>query len=792
MFSSLGSRLLVLLVALTGAALLASTFAALRAANANVTSLLTEELSVRAQVAEYAMAQRAETLRAQVEVVTADFGFKAAMATNDRATILSALANQGERLDADLAMLLDADGTITLSSISLDRLPVSLGGRLGGLRLTSFAALELLAGEPYLLAVSPVLVPDLAGWLVIGNRQGSEALMSLAQLVGAELLLGTSPELVNPSASNVIGSSFGIPADGAPSSTLGSAAARTDGASNQRLLSQSVELEALTADDGLHLSVLLSLDEALKDYDPLRLQLVLIGSVALLLAALLAAFAARWLTSPIRSMVASAQRIAEGDYTHEVQVRTGTEIDTLGEALSVMQATVAEREARIQYQAEHDVLTGLPNLNRAVWFFNQAREAVGESADLAIVLVEVLDLAALRDLYGSDFSQQVLRELAQRLAQLVSEQDLAARIADRQILLAVRHWPSHQAQVLEVQLQALVDEPMEIDGIPVTVELAAGAAVSPTHGRLFDELLRRSQLALEDAISRKLRLAIYNDGDDETHLRKIQIANRLPMAIEQGAFELYYQPKYRLSEHRIVGVEALIRWDDHELGTVYPDEFILVAEQTGAITELSRWVLAQAIADQQQWRQRGISVQASINVSGIDVLHTGFINDLLTTVVQSQLPMEAIVLEVTETAMMTDVDAARSNLQLVESMGMRISIDDYGTGFSSLAQLRSLPVRELKLDKSLIDGIEATPEDRFIVQSTIEMAHLLGLEVVAEGIETEASVAVLAELGCDLVQGYLLAKPMPASAFTDFLANASVNTAHLRAAAGLKEANCVS
>jgi EAL domain-containing protein (putative c-di-GMP-specific phosphodiesterase class I) len=315
----------------------------------------------------------------------------------------------------------------------------------------------------------------------------------------------------------------------------------------------------------------------------------------------------------------------------------------------------------------------------------------------------------------------------------------------------------------------------------VRAELRFGFAFSPAHGVDFDDLQRRAQLALSDARQRGERHGVYTIGQDERHLRQIRIANRLRPAIAEGAFHLQYQPKYDLRSLRVTGAEALLRWKDRELGTVYPDEFILVAEQTGIITELSGWVLEQVLEDQRAWRSAGLSISASVNLSGVDVLNGDFVDGVVERIGAAGLPVDAVVLEVTETAMMADVELARSNMERLERLGMRISIDDYGTGFSSLAQLRTLPVRELKLDRSLVATIADEEGDRLIVQSTIDMAHHLGLEVVAEGVEGGAVLRMLGAMGCDLVQGYLLARPMSALALTAYLARESGNTAHMAA-----------
>jgi diguanylate cyclase (GGDEF)-like protein len=763
---SLGSRLLLLFVSLVGAALLASTIAALTAANANVRALLREDLEVRSRIASLALERQGEALRERVAVVTADFGFKAAAATQERDTILSALANHGERLDADLAMWLNPAGDIVLSSAPVQTLPPSLGKLISSGTPRAAATLEAVAATPYLLAVSPVLAPALTGWLVIGVALDASALDELSQLAGAAITLA-----------NGAGGSATLLRSTLPDLDVN---ADTAAALEERpgWLDTSLPLgrgDALT----LHVSV--SVDDALEDFDPLRAQLVAIAVAALVLAAVLAFLASRWLTRPIRAMVGNARQIADGDYTQKTDVRTGTELDTLSEALSFMQSTVAEREARIQYQAQHDLLTQLPNRNYMYSLYRRFLRDNPQRADFAIALIELENLTQLRDLYGSAFCDVVLREASRRISDSLRRGDIAGRVADQQILLFLQGLRSEGLAGLLQKVDELTAAPFDVEGIPVRAELRFGFAFSPAHGVDFDDLQRRAQLALSDARQRGERHGVYTIGQDERHLRQIRIANRLRPAIAEGAFHLQYQPKYDLRSLRVTGAEALLRWQDRELGTVYPDEFILVAEQTGIVTELSAWVLEQVLEDQRAWRSAGLSISASVNLSGVDVLNGEFVDGVVERIGAAGLPVDAVVLEVTETAMMADVELARSNMQRLERLGMRISIDDYGTGFSSLAQLRTLPVRELKLDRSLVATIADEEGDRLIVQSTIDMAHHLGLEVVAEGVEGGAVLRSLAAMGCDLLQGYLLARPMSALALTAYLSREPGTTAHIAA-----------
>ncbi|MDP5054257.1 MAG: EAL domain-containing protein [Congregibacter sp.] len=772
--ASLAGRLLALLVGLLGAALLASTVASLRAANANVTALVTDELEVRDRITRFALAQGAESLKERVDVVTADFAFKAAVASSDRGTVLSALANHGERLNADLAMLLDSNGAIKLTSADLPEVPVSILNRVSATASGSSTLLEVLGGRPYQVVVSPVLAPALIGWLVIGDELDEQMLSELAQLSNADISLiisgqtSTMPRLVSTLdfASEI--------------AQLDVAAASRD-LSERGWLSRPMALTSSAPTDAAQVSLLLSLslDEALADYKPLRLQLVVIAVIALVLAILLALAASRWITRPVTAMVTAAKRIANGEYSYKLELDSGTELDTLAQALSVMQDTVAERESRIQHQAQHDLLTQLPNRNYLYTLYQRYLLENPARATFGIALMELENIGQVRDLYGSAFSDRVLQSAAQRVTQSLRRGDMAGRVGDQQILLFLQEISVEELGPVLEKIQEQSSQPLIVDGVPVRPELRLGFAFSPAHGMDFDDLQRRAQLALTWARTHGQTHATYALGQDESHLRQIRIANRLQEAVKENAFHLLYQPKFCIQTRRVNSAEALIRWEDKELGRVFPDEFITIAEQTGIISKLSEWVVARVIADQQRLQKDAVDLAVSINLSGIDIVQDGFVDRILMDVQDAGLPIDAVVLEVTETAMMADPDAAKRNMKRVEKLGMRISIDDYGTGFSSLAQLRSLPVRELKLDRSLIENIDKELGDRLIVRSTIDMAHHLGLEVVAEGVETAAILALLRDMGCDVIQGYLLAKPISFDALGEFVKQEGLNIAHI-------------
>ncbi|KGE02658.1 putative bifunctional diguanylate cyclase/phosphodiesterase [Pseudohaliea rubra] len=755
MRTSFRARLLLLLLALLAATLLATTLAALRAANDNAESLLRGELATVERVFLQLLLREREQLRERGAVLVQDFGFKEAIASGDRRTMASALANHADRVDADLAVLLEPEGGVIMSTHELAPVLAALQGRVTGAD-SARSVRFVLDGQVFDAVLLPVEAPDLIGWIGVGRLVDNNLLLELRGLTGADIVLFAD-------GSSALAT---LPPDLAPAGA-GAASLATE-LREARWLTRSVPL-ATDAGGTAEALLTVSLEAALADFRRLRLQLVAIGALALLLAGLIALFAARSVTRPIRKLARFAERISDGDYSTRTEIATGTEFDLLAQTLNSMQDTVAEREARIVHQAQHDLLTQLPNRNYISAMFEGEDRRRVPGGRFGMALMALGNLGDLTDLYGSDFSDRCLREAADRLRRSLRRGDLAGRVGDNQLLLFLDDLePAGLEPALGKFLAAFAD-PLEVAGVPVVLEPRFGCVFYPQHGASFDELLRRAQIALSRANRGAERFTVYQVGQDEAHLRQIRVANRLREAVEAGAFELLYQPKYSLRQARISSCEALVRWQDEELGPVFPDEFIPIAEQTGMITAISEAVLATALADLAMLREHSDGLAVSVNLSGIDILKPPFIDRVIEQVRESGLPASAVVLEITETAMVEDLELARGHLLRLDAAGLALSIDDFGTGFSSLGQLRALPARELKIDRSLVQPLGDRSEDRQIVASTIDMAHHLGLSVVAEGVENMEIVNHLHAMGCDVLQGYFLARPMPAEALAAWL-----------------------
>ncbi|TCO75603.1 putative bifunctional diguanylate cyclase/phosphodiesterase [Chromatocurvus halotolerans] len=772
MRSSFRSRLLLLIVGLLAVTVISTTLAVLRATNENVETLLGEELSVIERVFIEFLRQDREQLLERGEVLAGDFAFKRAMATGETDTMLSVLANHGQRIAADLVMLVSPQRNVIMSTHPLDALPQEAYESLDPAMSRGVGLPVVIGAGAFQLVLIPVRAPDLIGWLGLGRAIDEQALARIREITNVDVTLffaeraAPSTQRISTLPGTLLDSARGNDAMGE-----NVAAVASEFADNLRaaawLSRERVMLD--TADAQLVAVLSESLQQALDQYAPMRLQMVLITFTALLAAALATLLVARWVARPVYQLVKAAQKISEGDYSQRIELRAGREFDALASTLNLMQDTVAEREARIQHQAQYDLLTQLPNRNYIFFLFTRHVTESAASPRFALALLDLHSLQQVKDLYGNDFSDEVLRHVAARVSDSLRRGDMAARVADQQILLFLADMEPASVGVVMRKLRDEFANAVVVNGVPARLEFALGFVFCPQHGSDFDDLLRRAQIALSQARRSALDHAVYQLGQDEKHLRQIQVANRLPRAVEENGFTLSYQPKYDFSARAVCEVEALMRWTDEELGAVFPDEFIAIAEQTGIITRISELVVRDVVQQLVVWRESGLVLSACINLSGLDILQSSFLRGVIAVVAEAGLPPSAVVLEITETAMMADMGLATANLNDVEAAGIRLSIDDFGTGFSSLAQLKALPVQELKIDKSLVMRMDTEKDDRQIVRSTIEMAHYLGLKVVAEGVENEQVLKLLAGMACDAVQGYYLARPMSADSLEPWL-----------------------
>jgi diguanylate cyclase (GGDEF)-like protein/PAS domain S-box-containing protein len=417
-----------------------------------------------------------------------------------------------------------------------------------------------------------------------------------------------------------------------------------------------------------------------------------------------------------------------------------------------------QQHALLKHQATHDALTGLPNrvmLGRALESLNPATPA-------ALFMLDLDRFKDVNDILGHATGDAVLTILGQRLRSALPEQNLIARIGGDEFAVVVPDY------IDTVQLHALADIVLERVRCPVKtgtnmleVGASIGIALYPEHGTDGATLLQHADVAMYVAKNNRTSVEVYSADTDQCSLRDPKIASALRSAVDNGDLELFYQPKVRLSDLKCVGVEALARWTHPEYGAVLPAEFIALAEESNLIGDLTRWSLVRALEDQTAWRRAGLDLDIAVNLSARHLRDTAFAQELLNEI-ESRVDPSRVELEIAETALMSDPEKAAAVLNVLTRAGVRIAMDDFGTGFSSLAYLKHLNIHTLKIDRSFIKDIANNANDLTIVRSTLRMAHGLDLTVVAEGIEQREHYDMLRELGCDIGQGYWIAKPMPA------------------------------
>jgi diguanylate cyclase (GGDEF)-like protein len=420
------------------------------------------------------------------------------------------------------------------------------------------------------------------------------------------------------------------------------------------------------------------------------------------------------------------------------------------------------------HQATHDMLTGLPN---RMLFLTRAATALSESDGVAIVLLDIDRFKDVNDTLGHAIGDRLLCEIAERLLRAVSGRATVARLGGDEFALVIADVtdPDRAVEIVN-DLNNEMSRPIKMDGLTLAVTASAGIAMAPEHGDDVALLLQRADIAMYVAKERRSTVELYSVEHDQSMRRWLMLGGLLTHALETGTeLSLMYQPIADVQSRQITQVEALCRWTHSVQGSIPPEEFIGIAEQMGLIPQITDFVLSEGCRQLASWREAGINIGLAVNVSGREFADVTLVERVAKHLREYDIAPEMLTLEVTETEIMADLAQASKVLDKVSALGIKIGIDDYGTGYSSLAYLHRLPVQELKIDRSFVTNLPNEASNRIIVKSSITMAHSLGLHVVAEGAEDELTCAMLAEAECDFIQGYYLSKPQEASALQDWL-----------------------
>jgi diguanylate cyclase (GGDEF)-like protein len=769
---SIGARIVTLSLGLLLAIQVASFSAISASLGQHARSRLPGQLQVGERVLASLLAQNAQKLTQGAAVLASDYGFKQAVLSNDAETVISALANHGSRIGATETALLESDFSLRASSGTAQRelLPViaqliaqvASGGIPGGV--------ALLGGRPHQVVLVPMKAPVTVGWVLMGlpldtslvadvrslstlqmtllTRAGDSApwqvaLTSLAPPLAAELAQAAWPPSVNP----------------APAADT-SATLRT-----VEVGGEAFGVQARWLTPSVLALVSLSVDEAVRPPRDLQIALAAITLIGFIVFVVGSLFTARRVTGPLRQLAAAADRLGAGDSSMPMQgLERADEIGGLAHAFEQMRISVGEKQAQILKLAYWDALTGLPN---RVQFRDAVREAIATKGEGGAVIMLDLDrFKHVNDVLGYRVGDLLLGCVGERLSQQAARGgDMVARLGGDEFAILLRRADAALALTVAERIVAAFDEPLALEEHTVDMGAGIGIACWPQHAADADALLSRAEVAMYAAKRRTAGPLMYDASIDATSAQMLSLLSELRRAVEKGELRLYLQPKLMLESGRVGGAEALVRWQHPSRGLVPPMEFIPFAEQTGFIRTLTMWVFEEAARHWLALRAEGLSLQLSVNLSTRDLLDPELPQKFGALLVKQGVPAEAFCLEITESAIMDDPQRALATLNKLSGLGFKLSIDDFGTGYSSLAYLKRLPVDELKIDKSFVMSMVEDLDDAKIVRSTIDLAHNLGLTVVAEGVENGKVWDALRALECDEAQGYHMGKPMPAAEF---------------------------
>lgn len=712
-----------------------------------------EQLAIGERLTNEVIDRRTELELSRLSVVVQDFGFRSAIASRDPATIDSALENHSGRVGADFALLLDSQGKPLASTLERD-FPAIPKEQLANTRRNGFTrSLRSIDGRGYEILVIPIDAPGLRAWLVSGFAMDRSLAEVIARLSGTSVIFRAR---VSSEINSLNSFAATTDIDEKLEKELASASNNANFIESAGFFTRIINLGE--SDPAVVQAVLLiSRDAALQNYYRRALEIALLITAILIFAILLALVIARNLGRPVLQLASYARAIGEGTTPQAPSIRAGGELTQLRNALRDMLAGLREREAQIRYAATHDDVTGLKNRNALM---QEAAELFDNRVRSTLIGIRLNDLSDINDTLGLEFGDKVLIGIARRLEQELPDAHILARTGGGEFLTLIPSLHPEQGSQRIQLLHEFIQSPLRVDQTPFSLKVTIVTMELPEDASDTDALRRRLNLTFEQAAAHPESFTRYTPGQDESHLRELKLVTDLHAAILNNGLHMNYQPKLNSRTGELIQVEALVRWIHPQLGFISPEEFIFLAEQSGQIHDLTAHILQRVANDARRWHEEGVDAGVAINLSAMDLTWPALTRHIAETFHDWHHDLERVTLEVTESALMEDPEEAMATLNQLRALGVTLSVDDFGTGYSSLSQLRKLPVQELKIDKSFVLKLDSEPQDQLIVRSTIDMAHGLGLKVVAEGIENLEAWQLLQHWGCNLGQGFYLSRPV--------------------------------
>ncbi len=704
--------------------------------------------------------QNAERLQQGSTLLASDYGFRSAVNSGDADTIESVLYNHGARIGAAVTALLDTRMQLVVSSAA-DASGDSRAALRGVLpALTEHpggSQIAIVDGVPYQFVTVPLRAPLVIGWVLMGFPIGQALAAEMRQLQSVEVAIAVQ----------TADGGVHVPVSTLPAverdrlaGLMGGGEMETD---DGPMLVRAVPLD--TVNGRARVLLLRSLDEVLASYRHLQLLLAGITLAGVALFAIGFAIMARRVATPLRAVALATQRISRGDYAAPIEhTHRHDEIGHLARSFDRMRIGISEQQDEIRRLADTDRLTGVPNRERFRRMLMDAiRRGIHTGEPLSVIALDLDRFKHVNGVLGYAMGDRLLQAVAERISShLHAPRETLARLGGNEFALMLPGADEAAARDTAQRITRAFESSVAFDDQTVDLSAGIGIACWPGPAEDADTLLSHAEIAMYAAKRRLHGAQVYDPSMDSSSAAALSLLSELRHAVEAGELRLFLQPKLGLDGRAGCGAEALVRWQHPERGLVPPMQFIPFAEQTGFVRQLTLWVFEQAAVFLARPDVRALGLRISVNLSTRDLMDTELSARLGALMARHGVGPESFCLEITESAIMDDPARAEAMLNRLSAQGFKLSIDDFGTGYSSLAYLKRLPVDELKIDKSFVLGMVADTGDAQIVRSTIDLAHNLGLSVVAEGVETATILERLQALRCDEAQGYHIGRPMPA------------------------------
>lgn len=732
------------------------------------------QLAVGERVYENLLQKNAAGYQQAAQVLAADYAFREAVATGDVQTIQSALFSYQARIHAEVAYYVGEDGVLQVNTATtkeaahkVDLAQASAQFNAGKLRF------DIIDGKPFQLISVPVKAPIVIGWIVLGFQMDQSVANQIKQLTNLDV---TFIQKTKQTQWAVVGGTLSAQSGLALINAM--AQVFTEQPSIHQIQMQEdafyFKLKTLhTGENGEQLGVVLqeSVTQFVQELNTLYRTMIWLTLVGILVLAAVIWYTTKKMVQPISELADNVSQMTKGDYTHQIHIARSDELGQLGKLFNDMREAIQQRTLRIHRLAFHDELTGQSN---RLSFMQGVHTTIEAHATLrekfSVILINIHRFKPINNLLGRDFGDDLLRHLGQVLKEHVfSPSDLVARLDADEFAVLLLHANETKATAFVVAIQNVLNLPVFVQDQTIDVRTAIGMAIYPEHGLDEESLLNHAETAKQESKAKKLDYVLYRRDLEVDQSETLTMITDLKEAIAENQLLLFVQPKIDMATREAIGGEALIRWLHPTKGMIFPDQFIPFAEQTGVISDITNWMLVRACQVLADYKKQGIYISIAVNLSTRDLNNYQLPEQLTVLLAQYGLSTQSLKLEITESSLMQDPERAQTVVRKLADMGFHLAIDDFGTGYSSLAYLRQLPVQELKIDRSFVMFMDKNSGDASIVKSTIDLAHNLGLKVVAEGIESASVLNQLAMLGCDEGQGYFIGKPLSEKDFAHWL-----------------------